>query len=123
MSYNALNILQKHSSVPSIHLDMMKLERDRKGCLEEALAITPPQHHRVVETFGILVDYTVQLCLHHRRCSYNHHLTVEQLQIIAIRNIAIVDAPFAIYNDRADRNTIEAEHPVFNRQVKEFRNP
>ena len=71
-SYFPLQELKKHSAMPTVHLDVMKLKRDWERGLEASFTVLAPHYHRIAELVCVLVHNAVKLSLHHRRSSHYH---------------------------------------------------
>ena len=100
-NYRALKLLKKPCSMPSIHLNMMKLEGDGKRCLKPAFTEFAPHHHRITELIRVLVHDAVKLRLYHGRCADNHILIKHnafrfigylfcQYEVIAVKLLQII---------------------------------
>ena len=55
----------------SVHLCVMKLEGDGQSHLEPMLAVSAPQHHRVVELAAVLIGNAVEFRPGQGRCADN----------------------------------------------------
>ena len=114
--------------MPTIHLNMMELERYRQGNLKPAFAISCPNQKRIIELAAILVYYAVYLCLHQGGRANNHVvlkdtalalagslssqllvIIIELLQVVRIRYIARTNTAFAILHDNVDGKSVELE--------------
>ena len=63
----------------TVHLCVVKLERDCEACLEPQAAIAAPYEERIVEYAAIHANCTVDVVLSQRRCPYYH--TVSDVMI------------------------------------------
>ena len=118
--------------MPTIHLNMMKLEGDRKRCFYPIATIFSPHNHRIAKLIGILVDNTIKFRLNHCRCTNDHTILNERtltlsshlrcqlvivfsklLNIIGVCNITRINSPFAIVHNNIDGNAVIFEKFVF----------
>ena len=60
-----LKQFHKHGAMSSVHLDVMKLERNRERSLEASFTILAPHYHWIAELVSVLVNYAVKLSLYH----------------------------------------------------------
>ena len=125
--------------MPTIHLNMMKLEGDRKRCFYPIATIFSPHNHRITKLIGVLVDNTIKFRLYHCRCTYDHTILNERtlalsshlrcqlvivfsklLNIIGVCNITRINSPFAIVHNNIDGNAVIFEKFVFSGQKIEL---
>ena len=63
--YFPLQQFKEHGAMPSIHLDMMKLEGDRKRGLEQSFTVLAPHYHWIAELVSVLIYYAIKFSLYH----------------------------------------------------------
>ena len=110
----------------TVHLGVVKLERDGQGSLEQSAAVFAPSQEGIGEQLGIDTCYTVNLAFRQGRGVNGHvfiaqkvvfvrvvHLTgqpqiifVELVNILRIGNVAKVGSTVHGLHDGVDRQTI-----------------
>ncbi len=118
--------------MPAIHLDVVKLEGDRKRCLYPMATVFSPHNHRIAKLIGVLVYNTIQFRLYHCRSSNNHTIFKERtltlssslrcqfvvflgefLGVIGVCNVTRIYSPFAIVYNYVYGNAVVLEEFVF----------
>ena len=135
-----LQVFQESGGLATIHLRMMKLERDGERGLEPAAPVSAPGEEGVVVDAAVLVDDAVEFGAHHRRCSDECGALVvdglagggrllrnpvvvaaELLQVGAVGHVAVGDAALGGVYNHIDGQAVElVELPLFRQQIALF---
>lgn len=96
--YDFLQIIQKGGGLGSVHLAMVKLERDGQRGFEQSPPVLAPNQKGIIVYSGVDIDSSVQLTAGESGSPYHHALIAEvmgpaaaadsfrQLQVIPIKN-------------------------------------
>ena len=88
--YFILQICQKSARMCTIHLRMMKLERQGQVISEPFLSISAPDEKRIIENSTVHTDSPVDLRIDNSRCS-DHHTVCGQISVpTACRNLGCI---------------------------------
>ena len=121
-----LQVFQESGGLTSVHLRMMKLERDGKRGLEPAVPVSAPGEEGIVVDAAVLVDDAVEFGAHHCRRSdecgalvvdgpagsgrllrYPVVVAAELLQVGAVGHVAVGDAALCGVNNHIDGQAVE----------------